>query len=171
MNPREEIKDIAPNLSQWKLSEGYSVPTDYFGSLNESIIERVDESEKLESYFTSLPDQVMQKIKQEEKSKVVSLGSYFKYGVAAALLLAVGSMIYSNLLEEAVLPSYSMIETSEDFNYIIDEISLEDIFDSEFIDDESLEELLVSGEDEFSADDLAEEFIFDADDETLEEFL
>ncbi len=38
-------------------------------------------------------------------------------------------------------------------------------------DDESLDEILVSGEEQYSADDSAEDVLFDADDELLEEFL
>ena len=38
MNPREEIKDLAPKLFEWKHSEGYKVPVDYFDNLYVSVM-------------------------------------------------------------------------------------------------------------------------------------
>ena len=171
MNPREEIKDIAPTLSEWKHSEGYTVPSNYFERLSYNVLEYVEETKKLEPYFQSLPNQVMSKVKQEEKGKVMPIRSYYKYGLAAAILIVAGTILWSTVIEETIAPTYSMIEYSEDLDYIINEISIEDIFDSEFIDDESLDEILVSGEEQYSADDSAEDVLFDADDELLEEFL
>lgn len=171
MNPREEIKDMAPELSHWKHNEGYTVPSSYFNNLSDNVIKRVEEGEKLEPYFQSLPDQVINKIKREEKVKVVSIRSYFKYGTAAAILIAAGTMLWSSLIEETITPTYSMIEDIEDLDYIIEEISMEDIFDSEFIDNESLDEIFASGEEQYSTDESAEDLLFDADDELLEEFL
>lgn len=171
MSPREEIKDVAPKLSEWKHSEGYKVPLDYFDNLPACVMKHIQETEKLEPYFQSLPDQVMNKIKREEKVKVVSIRSYFKYGIAASILISIGTMVWSSLLEETTTPTYSMIESSEDYNYIVEELSMEDIFDSEFIDDESLDEIFASEETQYSADESAEDLLFDADDELLEEFL
>lgn len=171
MNPREEIKDMALKLSQWKHNEGYTVPSSYFNNLSDNVIKRIEEGEKLEPYFQSLPDQVINKIKREEKVKVMSIRSYYKYGVAAAILIAAGTMLWSSLIEETITPAYSTIEGSEDLDYIVDEVSMEDIFDSEFIDDESLDEIFASGEEQIFTNESAEDLLFDADDELLEEFL
>jgi len=171
MNPREEIKDLAPKLSEWKHSEGFKVPVDYFDNLSVSVMKHMQETEKLEPYFQSLPDQVINKIKREEKVKVMSIRSYFKYSIAAVILISVGTMMWSSLLEESTTLNYSMIEGSEDYNYIVEELSMEDIFDSEFIDDESLDEIFASEEGQYSADESSEDLLFDVDDELLEEFL
>lgn len=171
MNPREEIKDIAPTLSQWNHSEGYIVPSNYFENLSNDMMVRLETTEKLDPYFLSLPDQLMAKIKEEEKTKVMTFKSYYKYVIAAGLLIAAGTMLWTNLVEEIGGSAYSMIEDSEDLDYIIDELSMEDIFDVEFIDDESLEEILANGEEQYTTDDLAEDLLYDAKDELLEEFL
>lgn len=171
MKPREEIKDIAPILSQWEHKEAYSVPIDYFANLPGSMIERVTQSKELEPYFMSLPDQVMNKIKQEDKGKVVSIRTYYKYVVAATLLLVVGTMVWSSMTADPAATTYAMFESNEDLEYIFDEIPLVDILDSEFVDDETFEEVLVNVEDQLYLDEIAEEILFYADDEILEEFL
>ena len=170
MSPREEIKDLAPKLFEWKHSEGYNVPVDYFDNLSVSVMKHIQETEKLELYFLSLPDQVMNKIRREEKGKAMSTKSYFKYSIAAVILISVGTMMWSSLLEEPTTSTYSMIEGSEDYNYIVEELSMEDIFDSEFIDDESLYEILASEKEQYFIDESSEDFLFDVDDELLEEF-
>lgn len=169
MNPREEIKDIAPELSRWTHEEGYEVPVDYFSSLSDIMVAKVEEKEKLKPYFDSLPDQIMSRVREEKQR--VSISRYYKYGVAAAILILVGNMLWSNFNNEIVAPTYSMMEYNEDLEYIVDEVSMEDIFDTEFIDDESLEEVLTSGVDPFYTDDSAEHLFLDADDELLEDFL
>ena len=107
MNPREEIKDLAPKLFDWRHSEGYKVPVDYFDNLYVSVMRHIQETEKLEPYFQSLPNQVMNKIKREEKVKAVSIKSYFKYSIAAAILISVGTMMWPSLLEDQ---QYLMIQ-------------------------------------------------------------
>ena len=171
MNPREEIKKIAPTLSQWNHNEGYLVPSNYFDKLSNNVINRVEETEKLEPYFESLHDRVMNKVKEEEKRKVIPISSFYKYGIAAAILITAGTMLWTNLKEETIVPTYSMTENVEDLDYIVNEISMEDIFDSEFIDDESLDEIFGSGEDLISSDDSIEDLLFEGGDELLEELL
>ena len=171
MNPREEIKDIAPKLSQWKHPEGYTLPADYFVDLSDNVLLRAKEIENLEPYFNSLSDQVMNKIKEEEKGKVIPIRSYLKYVVAAAMLITVGTLLWSNQAKESTMPTYAMLETSEELDFIIDEIAMEDIFDSEFIDDESLDEILVYDLELIAVDDFAEEILYNASDDILEEFL
>ena len=171
MNPREEIKNIAPTLSKWKHTEGYVVPADYFEKLSNNVINRVEETEKLESYFESLPNEVMNKVKHKEKRKVLPIRSFYKYGVAAAILITVGTVLWPSLMEETITPTYSMTENNEDLDFIVDEISMEDIFDSDFIDDESLDEIFAIGEDPISSDDSIKDLLFDGDDELLEELL
>ena len=170
MNPREEIKDLAPKLFDWRHSEGYKVPVDYFDNLYVSVMRHMQETEKLEPYFQSLSNQVMLKIKREEKVKAVSIKSYFKYSIAAAILISAGIMMWSSLLEELTISTYSMIEGSEDYNYIVQELSVEDIFDLEFIDDETLDEIFTSEEGQYFIDESSEDLLFDVDDELLEEF-
>jgi len=170
MNPREEIKDLAPKLFDWKHSEGYKVPVDYFDNLYVSVMRHTQETEKLEPYFQSLPNQVMNKIKREEKVKAVSIKSYFKYSIAAAILISAGTMMWSSLLEEFTISTYSIIEGSEDYNYVVQELSVEDIFDLEFIDDETLDEIFTSEEGQYFIDESSEDLLFDVDDELLEEF-
>ncbi len=170
MNPREEIKDLAPKLFDWRHSEGYKVPVDYFDNLYVSVMRHIQETEKLEPYFQSLPNQVMLKIKREEKVKAVSIKSYFKYSIAAAILISAGIMMWSSLLEELTISTYSMIEGSEDYNYIVQELSVEDIFDLEFIDDETLDEIFTSEEGQYFIDESSEDLLFNVDDELLEEF-
>ncbi len=171
MNPREEIKVIAPTLSRWKISDRSTVPSDYFDTLADKVLESVEVAEKMEEYFQSLPDQVIHKIKQEETTNVNPILSYYKYVIAASIFIAVGTILWSSLTNETVSPSYSMIEIGEDLDYIIDEISVEDIFDFEFIDDKTFEEVLVSEDGQFSEEDLVDDLLFDVDDEILEEFL
>ena len=170
MNPREEIKDLAPKLFDWRHSEGYKVPVDYFDNLYVSVMRHMQETEKLEPYFQSLSNQVMLKIKREEKVKAVSIKSYFKYSIAAAILISAGIMMWSSLLEELTISTYSMIEGSEDYNYIVQELSVEDIFDLEFIDDETLDEIFTSEEGQYFIDESSEDLLFNVDDELLEEF-
>ena len=170
MNPREEIKDLAPKLFDWKHSEGYKVPVDYFDNLSVSVMKHMQETEKLESYFQSLPNQVMNKIKREEKVKAVSIKSHFKYSIAAAILISAGTMMWSSLLGELTISTYSMVEGSEDYNYVVQELSVEDIFDLEFIDDETLDEIFTSEEGQYFIDESSEDLLFDVDDELLEEF-
>jgi len=171
MNPREEIKEMAPELSRWNQGEGYTIPNDYFEKFSERIIDRVKESEELKTYFDALPNQVMDKIKKEKKSKVYSLRSFIQYGAVAAALLVVGSLVWSNMSISNPDASFSLLNSSEDLDYIIDEIAIEEIFDSEFIDDELLDEILVSEEENYSIDDTTEDLFLDAEDELLEEFL
>ena len=170
MNPREEIKDIAPKLSLWKYKEGYTVPKGYFENLSDKMYERVLEEEKLEPYFTSLPNEVMRKIQEEDKGKVISIRPFFKYAIAAAFMFLIGTLVWTNLDggEPDLLTS---IESSDDLDYIIESVSIEDIFDSEFFDNEILDEVLANEEYETQLNDSAEDFLFDADDELLEEFL
>jgi hypothetical protein len=128
------------------------------------------ETEKLEPYFQSLPNQVMNKIKREEKVKAVSIKSYFKYSIAAAILISVGTMMWPSLLEDSTILNDSMIEDNEDYNYVVQELSVEDIFDLEFIDDETLDEIFASEEGQYFIDESSEDLLFDVDDELLEEF-
>ncbi len=170
MNSREEIKDLAPKLYDWKHSEGYKVPVDYFDNLSVSVMKHMQETEKLEPYFQSLPNQVMNKIKCEEKVNAVSIKSYFKYSIAAAILISVGTMMWPSLLEDSTILNDSMIEDNEDYNYVVQELSVEDIFDLEFIDDETLDEIFASEEGQYFIDESSEDLLFDVDDELLEEF-
>ena len=50
------------------------------------------------------------------------------------------------------------------------ELSVEDIFDLEFIDDETLDEIFASEEGQYFIDESSEDLLFDVDDELLEEF-
>ncbi len=171
MNPREEIKDIAPKLSLWKYGEGYKIPDGYFEGLSDRICERVEEDEKLDKYFSALPDEVMQKIKQEQKGKVMSIRPFLKYAVAAAFFMIMGTLVWNNVDSEFASDQTVSLEDSEELNYIIEAISLEDIFDTEFIDDETFEEILVNEDDEFIFNNSTEELLYEVDDELLEEFL
>ena len=63
-----------------------------------------------------------------------------------------------------------MIEDNEDYNYVVQELSVEDIFDLEFIDDETLDEIFTSEEGQYFIDESSEDLLFDVDDELLEEF-
>ena len=144
--------------------------TYYFDNLYVSVMRHMQETEKLEPYFQSLPNQVMNKIKREEKVKAVSIKSYFKYSIAAAILISAGTMMWSSLLGELTISTYSMVEGSEDYNYVVQELSVEDIFDLEFIDDETLDEIFTSEEGQYFIDESSEDLLFDVDDELLEEF-
>ena len=79
-------------------------------------------------------------------------------------------MMWSSLLEEFTISTYSIIEGSEDYNYVVQELSVEDIFDLEFIDDETLDEIFTSEEGQYFIDESSEDLLFDVDDELLEEF-
>lgn len=175
MNPREEIKEIANTLSQWKHDEGYVIPEGYFNNVSNLVMDRVAEEEKLEPYFEALPDRVMDRIKQEEDnsnhSKTINIKPLYKYLVAAAMLMVAGTLIWSNQEVQPVAPVYSMNEYTQDLEYIEEEMSLEEILDSEFIEDELLDEILVSGEEYYSADESAEDILYEVGDELLEEFL
>jgi hypothetical protein len=100
----------------------------------------------------------------------VSIKSYFKYSIAAAILISAGTMMWSSLLGELTISTYSMVEGSEDYNYVVQELSVEDIFDLEFIDDETLDEIFTSEEGQYFIDESSEDLLFDVDDELLEEF-
>ena len=78
--------------------------------------------------------------------------------------------MWSSLLEEFTISTYSIIEGSEDYNYVVQELSVEDIFDLEFIDDETLDEIFASEEGQYFIDESSEDLLFDVDDELLEEF-
>ena len=78
--------------------------------------------------------------------------------------------MWSSLLEEFTISTYSIIEGSEDYNYVVQELSVEDIFDLEFIDDETLDEIFTSEEGQYFIDESSEDLLFDVDDELLEEF-
>lgn len=170
MNPREEIKDIAPKLSLWKYKEGYTVPEGYFENLSDRMLDRVLEEEKLEPYFTSLPNEVMRKIKEEDKGKIISIRPFLKYVAAAVIMLSIGTLVWNNL-NDSEPDLLASIEDSEELDYIIESVSIEDIFDTDIFDDDILDEVLANEEYDIPLNDSAEDFLFDADDELLEEFL
>ena len=79
-------------------------------------------------------------------------------------------MMWPSLLEDSTILNDSMIEDNEDYNYVVQELSVEDIFDLEFIDDETLDEIFASEEGQYFIDESSEDLLFDVDDEFLEEF-
>lgn len=170
MNPREEIKDIAPKLSQMENEKRRPIPNDYFSELQNNVMNRLEESKKLEIYFEELPDKVLNTVRKEE-TKVFNIQPFLKYGVAAILLLCIGTLFWNNneLEGDATYALYE--EENEDLDFIIEELSMEEILDSDFIDEEALEEILVSYDNEDSSERWVEEIFYDADDDLLEDFL
>lgn len=176
MDPREEIKDIAPTLSQWQHEEGYTVPSGYFDQLSDAVLSRVHEGDKMDLYFNSLPDRVMNKIDQEENrskenvSKVLPIRAFYKYAVAAALLIAVGTMVWTTTSDDITPDTYVMSVETEELNYILDNVSLDDFLTSDIIEDEVFEALLVSDV-EYEEESIDALFYNISDDDILEEFL
>lgn len=172
MEHRNEIKDIAPTLSKWNQKEGYTIPKDYFDGLSDNILNRANEEGNLEPYFSSLPDQVMDKLKKEESTKVITIRSWYRYGAVAALLIAVGSIIWSYNSDDTHLETYAVSTEAEELEYILDNVTIDEFLNSDIIDDATFEELLVSGEENAIVIESIEDLFYTYDDdELLEEFL
>lgn len=171
MDPKEEIKDIAPKLSLWKYKEGFQVPEGYFENLSNSVQVKIEERQNLDPYFDSLPDQVMNRIEQENSKKIISIQTYLKYAVAALFFVSIGTLLWNNIQEDITTPSLAIIEDTEEIDYIIESISIEDIFNTEFIDDADLDEIFANEDDDLFLIESVEEVLHDAEDALLEEFL
>jgi len=175
MDYKEELQDIAPTLAQWSEKEGYIVPTGYFESLADTVIARSSEQNDMQSYFDELPNQVWDRIQQEGKEvkSTVSIRSFYRYGAAAAVLIAIGSFVWSYMAdnEEVLSPAYATTAEAEEFDYILNYVSLAEILDADILDDEILEDILALEQTTEYEDDI-DEYLYDInDDEILEEFL
>lgn len=171
MDPKQELKKIAPNLAQLDQTKGYRVPHDYFANLSDKLMDRVYEEERLQPYFANLSDQVLDKINKEKATNIVSIRSFFRYAIAAVFLLTMGSLLWMNTANDFDQPIYASIEETDDLDFILDNVSLEEILSSEQIEDDVFEEIFAS-EDIYiySEESLGNLFYETNDDDLLEEF-
>ena len=83
----EEFKNIAPKLTELqKLNSGFSVPKDYFGTVDDVVFLKLTEDKfdkkypfkTPEDYFSTIEDRVFESIKHQEKENVyVTPKGYF----------------------------------------------------------------------------------------------
>ncbi|MFK5879423.1 MAG: hypothetical protein QM478_07990 [Flavobacteriaceae bacterium] len=114
---REELKNIAPKLSELKsIKTGFEVPNGYFDSLEDKVMSKLiteDTNDIPEGYFDTIEDRVFEKIKNEE-TKVISLKSRFvkiaaPMAIAASILLLIALQLFNTNQEDL----FANLETSE----------------------------------------------------------
>ena len=156
-NAHDELKDIAPGLSQMKTSEGYSVPPVYFKELQDKIMGQINSeqsrepagswlSEMLRQYFTPRYAFAMATV-----TIVVVAALVFRNGGDNASILAsitsedAYEYVYGHISEYETMDLYSLADT-ENADYVLNifsddelDFAIDALLDD--IDTESLEEL------------------------------
>jgi hypothetical protein len=156
-NVHDELKNIAPELSKIKSSEGYSVPPVYFKELQDKVLNQIHEEQHTEPVSSWLRDLVQQYFKPRYALAVATVAAVVVAAVVfnkdsddSSLLASISAedayaYVFTNIAEyetldlvtlaDAEYADYFLDEFSDDeLNYAIDAL-LEDI------DAESLEEL------------------------------
>lgn len=141
MKLREEIKDIAPTLAHWDQEEYQKVPAGYFDTLPDQVMDRIQQEEDLKPYFQSLPQQVMSKLQATSRPKV---SIYKMLSVAAVfVLLITATILFQSKNDSATQELY--VSHDETFEYLLDEIEsieIEDLLETNIITEQNISDLL-----------------------------
>ena len=104
MKPTQtHTEDTFPYLSRLKGKNGFSVPTDYFDSLENSILNKVDES---------------------NNTKVFSIGKVFRYAASVAAIAIASSIFFFGENDQSTQDEFDELTVSEYFEDIA-EVDLE----------------------------------------------
>ena len=155
-NVHDELKNIAPELSKMKSTEGYSVPPVYFKELQDKVMGQIHNEQQKEPVRNWLRELVQQYFRPRYAlamatvAIIVVAAVVFRGGDDIALLASISSedayeYVYGNISEYETMDLYALVDaedtdyfpgdfSDEELNYAIDAL-LEDI------DTESLEEL------------------------------
>lgn len=156
-NVHEELKDIAPGLSQMKSSEGYSVPPVYFKELQAKVMGQIHAEQHEEPAGNWLTDMLRQyftpryAFAMATVTMVIVAALVFRNGGNDTSVLAsitsedAYEYVYGNISEYETMDLYSLAER-ENADYVLDvfsdgelDIAIDALLDD--IDTESLEEL------------------------------
>jgi len=156
-NIHDELKNIAPGLSQLKPTEGYSVPPVYFKELQDKVLGQIQReqqqapapgwlSDLLQQYFRPRYAFAMATV-----AIIIVAAIIFRGGDDATLLGSISSedafeYVYNHITEYETLDLYTLVDV-EDTDYLLDgDFSDEELNSAidvllEEFDTESLEEL------------------------------
>lgn len=109
---------------------GFKTPKDYFDSLDEKLLKKINEDSGLDktilsgfktpkNYFEGLEDVIVTKVSEKKNTKVISLFNRKNLIYASSIAAAVLCLISLSLLNSA--PEFDDLETQTVENYIIDE--------------------------------------------------
>jgi hypothetical protein len=155
-NVHDELKNIAPELSQMRSAEGYSVPPVYFKELQDKVLGRIQNEPQKEPVGYWLRDLVQHYFKPRYALAMATVliiivaAVVFKGGDEASLLASISSedayeYVYGHITEYETMDLYTLADI-EDADFLLDGFSDEELNDAidallDDIDTESLEEL------------------------------
>jgi len=93
-----ELKDLSPLVAEIPRNNVLSVPEHYFDSLDAHILFKINDTYAgvPEGYFERLPGEIMNRIRNEKRVKVISVKSVFlQYAVAAVFTGLIGLTLFS----------------------------------------------------------------------------
>lgn len=146
-----ELKEIAPILSDVDNTGGFKVPSGYFERMNKGITNALDitESDKMPSgYFENLPEKVLAQAKNKKERtaidkspNIISLRRLS--AIAAVFILGIFGVMSLMTQEEVISTDYFLAEVSdeEQLDYLLyeDEHIYSDMYD--YLEEEDIEAL------------------------------
>ena len=127
-NIHNEIKEIAPMLAGMDKKNPFVVPKGYFSSLENRTLDSLGKKSTLtnstpEGYFDTLTDQILERVSQEEKTKVIPLYKRTWLTIAASFILVAGAIYLMNTQSDGIdnNPEYTLdIEADEALDYLVE---------------------------------------------------
>ena len=169
---KKELEEMAPHFVSLERRNPFLVPNGYFETLSSQILPVNNQDSSIpEGYFDSLPDQVIGQAKQETKvlsiRRAVSVAAVFILGMMG--LWSIMGDFNNTTTEVYALDMESELDETFDIMLLNGEYEIADLLD--FVDDESIEELIFNTENDITEDPYFDDLIDELDADQLEELL